>query len=471
MFVMSFVGMALSIGLHIDIGIVVRSLADGLALARTSDLPLAVNRHLMTLLGSKVGQPQMGIFDVLDTYYSPWWTQQDAPNALLFGPKTAVACLKMHRQAQQAAGVFRSPYSHSNAARVQSGPAGNDVPPGPDSFRCSACLLYRHASSSLQSDLLQIKGFAATQETVTATDWERSRRIMAAAHCFREEFLRKASSAEKAGTHRPLDLSEAEIVELKPFAIASITSVAAGIATTATASQSRMDGAPADGTAGNLPLPGNEGNAAPVPIPPAAYEDDSVGAEDMFSSGSDGNESSGAADMFNSSASDDENPSSAGEMFGSDREASPSHCNTVPAAPGSHNLWAPGGINLHTDDGPEDGRGMFADTTAGVESDNDSSADMFGSEDEANGPMSSSGDEAADMFSSPAESDDNGAADMFDSGEEAADEAADDGAADMFSDVAQPPGNGGLPQSRFTPAYFAGLEDSLFEDAVGELSE
>lgn len=463
MFVMSFVGMALSIGLHVDIGIVVRSLADKLALARTSELPLPVNRHLMTLLGSKVGHPQTNIFDIFDRYYSPWWTQQDAPTALLFGPKTAVACLKMHRQVQQDAGVFRSPYSHSNPARVQSGTAGNDLPAGPDRFRCSACLLSRHAAACMQSDLLQIKGFATTQETITATNSEQSRRIMAAAHCFREEFLRKVASAEQAGTHRPLDLSEAEVVALKPFAPISIPSATFAITTATTASASPMDNVATNSNAGTHALPDNLGNAATVPIPPAGYEDDSAGAEEMFSSGSDGNESTSAADMFASSGSDEEIPSSL-------PDAPKSQSKTVPSAPGSKDVAAPSGIDVRPDDGPEDARGMFGDTTSGDESDDDSSGNMFSSGDEGNGHMSSSGNEAADMFSSPVESDDSGDADMFDSSEEAGDEAGDNSATDMFVDGALLPGNPQLPpHSRFPPAYFAGLEDSLFEDAAGEV--
>ncbi|KJA12756.1 hypothetical protein HYPSUDRAFT_210153 [Hypholoma sublateritium FD-334 SS-4] len=148
--------MALAIGLHIDIGIVVRSLADTLGMAKQEELPLRFHPQFLALLASKRGHKQLEVWDPVATYACPWWLQPDIAAAAIFNSGTISECLMTHRQEQHKAGVFTV-----NDSRPVPPPI---LPPTTeDQYRCKTCLLYRVTCGGLQSDLGQIMGFAGTQ--------------------------------------------------------------------------------------------------------------------------------------------------------------------------------------------------------------------------------------------------------------------------------------------------------------------
>lgn len=163
---MTFVGIALAIGLHIDVGIVVRSLADSIGMVDKDDLPLPIERQFMFLLSSKSGHARKEVCDPVDEYAYSWWLQKGPFGARPLCRWTLEDCLYTHRQVQQDAGVFRNSTTHPVPSPELSATDTPRSPPVPEQYRCQTCILYRHACGALQSDLVQIKAFGATQLNV-----------------------------------------------------------------------------------------------------------------------------------------------------------------------------------------------------------------------------------------------------------------------------------------------------------------
>lgn len=104
-FVLMFVGTALAIGLHIDIGITVQTLADSLGMANSKE---PIHPQLVAFLLSKASHIQPEVCDPVRTYACSWWLQSPMADVELFGPRTIMQCLQIHRQEQHVAGVFRN---------------------------------------------------------------------------------------------------------------------------------------------------------------------------------------------------------------------------------------------------------------------------------------------------------------------------------------------------------------------------
>lgn len=93
---MGYVGLATSIGLVIDIPIVVRSLADSLVVSSDDALPLTIDIGFMKVLAAGTNVDEFG--RVVNSYQLPWWEAQRKPvDAILLGPNTVKQCLDHHR--------------------------------------------------------------------------------------------------------------------------------------------------------------------------------------------------------------------------------------------------------------------------------------------------------------------------------------------------------------------------------------
>ncbi len=68
----------------------------------------------------------------------------------------------------------------------------------------------------------QVKNFAAAQRDTAKSKADLARRALAAAHCFRQMYMSKASMAVEAGDPMPQYLMEDDVSELVPIITQSI---------------------------------------------------------------------------------------------------------------------------------------------------------------------------------------------------------------------------------------------------------
>lgn len=520
-YVLTFVGTATAVGLHVDIGMVVRSLADSLAWTPKTILPIPLDRQLAALITARNGsKTTKDVRDMVDQYRCNWWVRPEAP---LFGPATVSDCLEFHRQRQKEAGVFAAP------------PAVPLPPPSTPARRtftasfeppCTTCVLSQHACAAMQSDLVQIKSFAAAQAEISSARTALTRQTMAAAHCFKTAYLDQVKSAQKSGQPLPAGLTEADVAMLTPVAAVQIANTAPAISSAAAKISPAMverisaglesfkldaglrrpmfppavwHAGPRAGQTPAAQLPTGNENAS-LPGDP----DDTV-AIDMFGS-SDEESNTGVPDTVDMFGSDEEpaaaspNPAvdkpdaAAGKgttvaMCGSIRNdaATPAAAVTDKAgtqgkypSPGAHDAIDMFGSDEEDarqgDHGIVDMFGSDEDTDAALEG--AAGIDMFGSDEEpvARGDSrltsnSDDSDDVIDMFGSDAESGGLEGSNVASSG----DEGSDDGLVDMIADDdsrSLPRSSGARrPRGRFNAEHFAGLDDSLFVDPAGGDSE
>ena len=202
--------------------------------------------------------------------------------------------------------------------------------PEQEPFRCRTCILYRHSLADTQASLMQVKNFASAQRDLAKLKADLARRTMAAAYCFREAFLAKASAAADAGD-TPLDMTEEEISALVPIATLSIPRIGGRISTVSPQVNASAEAAITAGLnmpqSTPIPLANPSRRLATSGLSQSPLTTDSGPVVDMF--GSSDEEADGAippavADMFQS---DDEDAALAAppavDMFGDDDEPQP----------------------------------------------------------------------------------------------------------------------------------------------------
>lgn len=456
---MTFVGIALAIGLHIDVGIVVRSLADSIGMVDKDDLPLPIERQFMFLLSSKSGHARKEVCDPVDEYAYSWWLQKGPFGARPLCRWTLEDCLYTHRQVQQDAGVFRNSTTRPVPSPELSATDTPRSPPVPEQYRCQTCILYRHACGALQSDLVQIKAFGATQLNVALVKTATARRTIAAAYIFRQALLLKDASAATTpfGPH-PAALNDAEVLGLIPLIAAALGR--RPLITGAEDQARRNDSSDAESDSGNMfssdgaDAPLASADAAgrePLPIVPVLNATHDPAESESEDESSDGENMFGPPETLPSAAGDDAirkspethalqesaEPQSEGETSDGDDMFGPPEVVTLSAA------------HLHHQS-PSSQRDDVESSKS------DSGGSMFGQGSDGEGQESSSS--GPGMYSS----DEDAAADtdipMYSSAEETS------SAIDMFSAAAS---NVPLRQpspAHFTAEHFTHLSDHLFED-------
>lgn len=97
MYVMSCIGIATSIGLMIELPIILRSLADSLADVNLDHLPLGLHPSLLALLDDGVASDSPS--RLVDSYACDWWSHKAEPATRgIFGIDTLDECLDHYRQ-------------------------------------------------------------------------------------------------------------------------------------------------------------------------------------------------------------------------------------------------------------------------------------------------------------------------------------------------------------------------------------
>ena len=159
---MQYVGVASSVGLPVEVPLIVRSLADSLAFIPAGDLPIKIDKDFLAWMGSipYAHIPEHGM---------NWWASKAARklDGHLMQQSTLDLCLEIYRK------------THANVRpRIKLTPPAKPLP----AARCMTCQEIRVLYVQAAKSLISIKSTAATNRDIMIAHGEMGRRRMAAAY-------------------------------------------------------------------------------------------------------------------------------------------------------------------------------------------------------------------------------------------------------------------------------------------------
>ncbi len=200
---MGYIGIAAAVGQIIDIPVVIRSLADSLALADHDTLPLDIGEQLLSYLATESSFDENHPNFVVSSYYNQWWTWRRPPThnaeSNILGPLNVDACLSHHRDSVNAARE-RAEIKPITDAFITSGQATSFSAGVPDEHMCGTCKEARVTCADLIDKLRQAQAFAATMRSASMAEAELARREIAGAHLFGETVVLKESALPDQNT-------------------------------------------------------------------------------------------------------------------------------------------------------------------------------------------------------------------------------------------------------------------------------
>jgi hypothetical protein len=188
LFIMSYVGIATTLGQPVEIPIILRSLADSIALLHENDkLPLFNPSLLATLDVGKDGKSQ-----VVKNYAHSWWTSRkprDLNDVSLLGPSTVESCIEHYRKQcanakQSSANPKSSSTAGADAKNASAAEAGFQLPASAGLYasissyanispnasaryarQCRNCKIYCQQLSDVLLDMLKFRNYASAMST------------------------------------------------------------------------------------------------------------------------------------------------------------------------------------------------------------------------------------------------------------------------------------------------------------------
>ncbi|KAF8157791.1 hypothetical protein BJ912DRAFT_1070078 [Pholiota molesta] len=157
LFIMSYVGLATSIGLVVDVPFVVRSLGDSLGMLNEPSLPLVVEVGFIDTLAAGTNSEQFG--RVVESYVSEWWAEDKKPaESTILGPRTVNSHLDHYRNAL--AEQTDSKGNQLPALTVNPIPAVG-LPSASPSTSCPTCEPHRALATTLLAKLNTLKNLTS----------------------------------------------------------------------------------------------------------------------------------------------------------------------------------------------------------------------------------------------------------------------------------------------------------------------
>ncbi|KAF8799829.1 hypothetical protein BYT27DRAFT_7263438 [Phlegmacium glaucopus] len=220
LFILSYVGIAVSVGQTIDIPIILRSLANSMALLNENALPLPFDPHFLATLD--IGTHEKGHkSQVVSAYEHCWWSgrkPRDLDTIKILDASTLETCIE-HYQIQQShathagagaeihanAGPTPTPgntpnlHAGSNPACPGAGPtlsaSTHSHPAGPgDSRLCPQCNKYCDLLSEVLQDILKVYNLSSGMSTSSETQWKLGIRRASTFHLLHEAALLKETA-------------------------------------------------------------------------------------------------------------------------------------------------------------------------------------------------------------------------------------------------------------------------------------
>ena len=145
MYIMSRIGIANSVGLAIEVLILLLLLADSFAGINTSFSPLQFHPSLLAALDD--GVTEDGPFRLVSSYACAWWKDDRPDTDQIFCMTTIDECLDRHRQ-----------YVTHERMQTDSPPITATHPLASNETRCSSCYRLQHLLKDMMGEVLVFEG-------------------------------------------------------------------------------------------------------------------------------------------------------------------------------------------------------------------------------------------------------------------------------------------------------------------------
>jgi len=202
LFIMSYVGIATSLGLVIEVPMVLRSLSVSLAAVPDDDLPIPFDLGLIAMLDSGTNDSEFG--RIVKSYALAWWKGTRKPaNRGTLAANTLEKCLEQHRRflLETMGGEPMPEHSiipipslqlpfgaEANVGAV----GGSDIGTG----NCSQCTVYKSLAADLLNKIKSIKNFVSGMVGMTFNETELIPRRAVGFYSLHEKVLTKELVSE-----------------------------------------------------------------------------------------------------------------------------------------------------------------------------------------------------------------------------------------------------------------------------------
>jgi hypothetical protein len=179
MYVISWIGIGNSIGLMIDVLILLRSLADSLADVNLDHLPLGFHPSLLAFLDDSVASDSPS--HLVESYACDWWHQKaDPAPSRIFGINTLDECLDHYQQWVS---------THETVSTPIDSQSGQDAPSG--QVDCQSCMDLHALIHDMFDEAHMMHSFLSTCESAADAEMNANLRKVAGFHHLHELALLK----------------------------------------------------------------------------------------------------------------------------------------------------------------------------------------------------------------------------------------------------------------------------------------
>jgi hypothetical protein len=206
--VLSYVGVATSIGQVVEVPLIVRSLAESIATLQEDQLPVGFDYDFMLSLDADLSV-QDSRCRLVENYHNDWWNRRKPrmlEMASVLDSRTMDRCLEKH-----VVEVFGRPIEDDSwslgpdmprLGRTFSTKQNTANSSTPDSS-CRKCEQYRDILSNTLQDILDIRSFSNTIMTSTETEWSLAMRRASTFNLLHEAVVMKERDDESSAAQDP----------------------------------------------------------------------------------------------------------------------------------------------------------------------------------------------------------------------------------------------------------------------------
>jgi len=179
-FILSYIGMATAIGWSVEISIILRSLADSMAVLPENELPLAIHPDFLATLNIRAYEEDNKC-QVVKGYNLSWWTGQkprDLDTVKILDQSSLAGCITHYHQQRSSQALGPStpvPPAGTNSGSGSGAGAGSDTGISVDNTTsiedCTKCPRYRNLLSNVLWDIVKFHNFSNAMATTSETQW------------------------------------------------------------------------------------------------------------------------------------------------------------------------------------------------------------------------------------------------------------------------------------------------------------
>jgi hypothetical protein len=213
--VLSYVGLGTSIGQPLEVPILLRSLATGLAILDEDQLPVSFGPDFLMTLDTNLAE-QNSFCKIVQIYECDWWNQRKPPDldrAHIFNKTSLDSCLQTHinqclsvnvqpqTSTTSATSILHGPSPTHDQRSTRTPHAGEDLSmENPQAAQvCEKCLEYKYILSNTLVDMVNIHTFANMMATSSEAQWNIDMHRASTFHSLHEAAVIKETAATSSG--------------------------------------------------------------------------------------------------------------------------------------------------------------------------------------------------------------------------------------------------------------------------------